>query len=448
MTATRRRVVGTSRDASRALASALAMAAPAPASASLVRVDALDRVFDIIDANRDGSLTVQEFILVRPPASPPEAGEERSLGPLFFLPRRLRSARPRRARRSLRLLTPLAPPPPVQALRKNPEVGRLLDVGTVVREEEDSRDLFERVFQRLDRDADRVVTRREFREYFLPEPAAPPANRSAAAAALTTPPRSPAPSAPTSRPSTRGGGGGGGGDHDAARRPPSQTTLPPLDEEWASPPPRAGCCVSMMGGGGGGGGARARRSKYANDGAPSGDKPAPLGVAAQPKATAGALPQMVAGPTGALERTPGSRGERSRARVADEAVSPPVITPGGGGGEKGGENAAAASSAASPMELATLREEIARLKEERDRAMREGETLRSERETLVSDFRRAGEREKALERARERERARLAEMEKENDKLRSEFNLQSLKQDMLVHMWSMHMLDADVEEEM
>ena len=70
MTETRRRVVGTSRDASRALASALAMAAPAPASASLVRVDALDRVFDIIDANRDGSLTVQEFILVRPPASP------------------------------------------------------------------------------------------------------------------------------------------------------------------------------------------------------------------------------------------------------------------------------------------------------------------------------------------------------------------------------------------
>jgi hypothetical protein len=203
-----------------------------------------------------------------------------------------------------------------------------------------------------------------------------------------------------------------------------------------------------MMGGGGGGGARARRSKYANDGPPSGDKPAPLGVAAQPKATAGAPPQMVAGPTGALERTPGSRGERSRARVADEAVSPPVITPGGGGGENGGENAAAASSAASPMELATLREEIARLKEERDRAMREGETLRSERETLVSDFRRAGEREKALERARERERARLAEMEKENDKLRSEFNLQSLKQDMLVHMWSMHMLDADVEEEM
>jgi hypothetical protein len=210
-----------------------------------------------------------------------------------------------------------------------------------------------------------------------------------------------------------------------------------------------------MMGGGGGGGARARRSKYANDGPPSGDKPAPLGVAAQPKATAGAPPQMVAGPTGALERTPGSRGERSRARVADEAVSPPVITPGGGGGENGGENAAAASSAASPMELATLREEIARLKEERDRAMREGETLRSERETLVSERetlvserRRAGEREKALERARERERARLAEMEKENDKLRSEFNLQSLKQDMLVHMWSMHMLDADVEEEM
>ena len=187
---------------------------------------------------------------VHPGASPrvaPEAGEERSLGPAFRdgLPRRRRSARPRRARRSLRLLDPARPPPPpLQALRKNPEVGRLLDVGTVVREEEDSRDLFERVFQRLDRDADRVVTRREFREYFLPEPAAPPANRSAAAAALTTPPRSPAPSAPTSRPSTRGGGGGGGGDHDAARRPPlrrrsrrsTRSGLPPRPAPGAASP--------------------------------------------------------------------------------------------------------------------------------------------------------------------------------------------------------------------
>ena len=86
MTETRRRVVGTSRDASRALASALAMAAPAPASASLVRVDALDRVFDIIDANRDGSLTVQEFILVRPPASPRRRAKNARSVPSFSSP--------------------------------------------------------------------------------------------------------------------------------------------------------------------------------------------------------------------------------------------------------------------------------------------------------------------------------------------------------------------------
>lgn len=86
ITETRRRVVGTSRDASRALASALAMAAPAPASASLVRVDALDRVFDIIDANRDGSLTVQEFILVRPPASPRRRAKNARSVPSFSSP--------------------------------------------------------------------------------------------------------------------------------------------------------------------------------------------------------------------------------------------------------------------------------------------------------------------------------------------------------------------------
>ena len=42
---------------------------------------------------------------------------------------------------------------------------------------------------------------------------------------------------------------------------------------------------------------------------------------------------------------------------------------------------------------------------------------------------------------------RLGEMEKENTALRAEYNLQSLKQEMLVHMWSMHMLDADAEDD-
>jgi len=43
--------------------------------------------------------------------------------------------------------------------------------------------------------------------------------------------------------------------------------------------------------------------------------------------------------------------------------------------------------------------------------------------------------------------SKMHEMEKENRDLRAEYNLQSLKQEMLVHMWSMHMLDADVEDD-
>ena len=74
----------------------------------------------------------------------------------------------------------------------------------------------------------------------------------------------------------------------------------------------------------------------------------------------------------------------------------------------------------SPEELSELKDELERLRSE---VTQEGEA------------RRAGE-------------VRLQDIEKENTQLRSEFNLQSLKQDMLVHMWSMHMLDADVEDEM
>ena len=42
---------------------------------------------------------------------------------------------------------------------------------------------------------------------------------------------------------------------------------------------------------------------------------------------------------------------------------------------------------------------------------------------------------------------RLGAVEKDIMQLHLEYNLQSLKQDMLVHMWSMHMLDADHEDE-
>ena len=68
-------------------------------------------------------------------------------------------------------LRPSKPPPnpsarQSQALRRDPEVGRLLDLGTVVGQEHDSRDLFEKVFQRLDADSSLDVTRAEFKRYF------------------------------------------------------------------------------------------------------------------------------------------------------------------------------------------------------------------------------------------------------------------------------------------
>ena len=129
---------------------------------SLVLPEALDDVFDIIDVNRDGVLTVQEFILVR---------YEREWSPFAF---------PYIGSSATFLVTPIMFASLMlcffhlsnssQALRKNPEVGRLLDLGTVVHQEEDSRDLFERVFQRLDADSSRTVTRTEFQEYFRPEP--------------------------------------------------------------------------------------------------------------------------------------------------------------------------------------------------------------------------------------------------------------------------------------
>ena len=73
----------------------------------------------------------------------------------------------------------------------------------------------------------------------------------------------------------------------------------------------------------------------------------------------------------------------------------------------------------SDEELASLKEELELLREQ---VRSKGETLRSKD-------------------------ARLGEMEKENTALRAEYNLQSLKQEMLVHMWSMHMLDADAEDD-
>lgn len=309
---------------------------------SLVLPEALDDVFDIIDVNRDGVLTVQEFILVR---------YEREWSPFAF---------PYVGSSATFLVTPIMFASLMlcffhlsnssQALRKNPEVGRLLDLGTVVHQEEDSRDLFERVFQRLDADSSRTVTRTEFQEYFRPEPQMG-ANRGGTAGSAVS-------SAPTSQ----------------------NLHLSPhheKEEDWDAPAP--GCC---------GGGGRRRRSR--------------------------SRPQSAALPTP-------SRAATFHSSVpASTTAAPHALAQRQSNANQPLPNDMTLRADISPEELSALKDELERLRSE---VTQEGEA------------RRAGE-------------VRLQDIEKENTQLRSEFNLQSLKQDMLVHMWSMHMLDADVEDEM
>lgn len=242
------------------------------------------------------------------------------------------------------------PPYPSQALRKNPEVGRLLDLGTVVRQEEDSRDLFERVFQRLDADSSRTVTRTEFQEYFRAEPQMG-ANRGGTAGSAVS-------SAPTSH----------------------NSHLPPHHEEeedWDAPAP--GCC---------GGGGRRRRSR-------SRPQSAALHT---PSRAAPFNPSVPASTTAAPQALAQRQSNANQPLPIDMTLRAEI----------------------SPEELSALKDELERL---RTQVKQEGEARRTRE-------------------------VRLEEIEKENTQLRSEFNLQSLKQDMLVHMWSMHMLDADVEDEM
>jgi hypothetical protein len=237
-----------------------------------------------------------------------------------------------------------------QALRKNPEVGRLLDLGTVVRQEEDSRDLFERVFQRLDADSSRTVTRTEFQEYFRPEPQMG-ANRGGTAGSAVS-------SAPTSH----------------------NSHLPPHHEEeedWDAPAP--GCC-------GGGGRRRRSRSRPQSAALPTPSRAAPFN------------PSVPASTTAAPQALAQRQSNANQPLPIDMTLRAEI----------------------SPEELSALKDELERL---RTQVKQEGEARRTRE-------------------------VRLEEIEKENTQLRSEFNLQSLKQDMLVHMWSMHMLDADVEDEM
>lgn len=235
-----------------------------------------------------------------------------------------------------------------QALRKNPEVGRLLDLGTAVSQEDDSRDLFEKVFQKLDKDSSKTLSRSEFQEYFRPEHANGGVGRDAAAS--STAPADPGPTA-------------------------TQTPQPPLgivNDEWEEIP--GGCC--------GGGGKRLKPRPEPQIVAPTQPQPVvPLAVVTEPPALATAPPAVIPQP----------------------------------------QHTAPTSSGADiyPDELEELQEELVFL---RSQLKNRGDTLRSKD-------------------------VRLEEVQKENIQLRSEYNLQSLKQDMLVHMWSMHLLDADLADD-
>jgi hypothetical protein len=52
-------------------------------------------------------------------------------------------------------------------LRTDPDIGRLLDLGTTFRDEIDSQHLFERVFQELDEDSSKMVNFTKFQQYFV-----------------------------------------------------------------------------------------------------------------------------------------------------------------------------------------------------------------------------------------------------------------------------------------
>lgn len=224
-------------------------------------------------------------------------------------------------------------------------MGRLLDLGTTIRQEDDSRDLFEKVFQKLDRDSSKTVNRREFQEYFRPEQVD---GEVCHATAGSNVPSAPSP-APTNQLS-------GEGEVEA-----DSEDMPPV-----------GCC--------GGGGKRLK-----------------------PRSKTQALTRPQSQPAIPLA---------SNADVSMAKTSPHAVL----------QQAAAPSSPRaniSPEELEELQEELTFLRSQLKKKGEEGRRIHKESERVKSDI----------------------------EKLRSEYNLQSLKQDMLVHMWSMHLLDADLAEE-
>ena len=368
----------------------------------------------------------------------------------------------------------------------------MLDLGTVVGQEHDSRDLFEKVFQRLDADASLDVTRAEFKRYFCPldhlrptttkttnDEASPGKGKGSPsrggspsarlegkeAASRSSPYASPSAS-PSANDRSR---------HDSRHSPRvspgvgrssvsvfSQASGSVQDDYPPSPPmPAGGCC---------GIGAKKTRAR-APPRAPPPRAAAYRAPGASPLAASTPTPSSPS--SGRVEtpkrsppkpfRVPSARegdgatpsGTAREVSVAAAARSPPSRSPPSplrapsplaprradanvvreSAAEKAAGPPPAGFSNSEPKvvekvvekkvynisdeELASLKEELELL---RERVRSEGETLRSKD-------------------------ARLGEMEKENTALRAEYNLQSLKQDMLVHMWSMHMLDADVEDD-
>lgn len=244
-------------------------------------------------------------------------------------------------------------------------MGRLLDLGTAVRQEDDSRDLFEKVFQKLDKDSSKTVSRSEFQEYFRPARA------------------------------TYEAGGNPAGIPEAVHSDPvaerdAQQPHGEVDDEWEEIP--GGCC--------GGGGKRLK------------PKPTPDTVA---------LPKhqpafQVLEPAARQPVTPSpivSEPQVQTTEVLADATPPVAVSQ--------AQHTAPTCSGAdiSPDELEELQEELVFL---RSQLKSRGDALRSKE-------------------------VRLEEVEKENIQLRNEYNLQSLRQDTLVHMWSMHLLDADLAED-
>jgi hypothetical protein len=467
------------------------------ASASLVHPDALDEVFDIIDANGDGVLTVNEFIMVRasrirePRHGPPETCH--AAPPSETRVDATRASTPNPAARGLAPraledvstdLRPLRSSEPsahrAQALRRDPEVGRLLDLGTVVGQEHDSRDLFEKVFQRLDADSSLDVTRAEFKRYFCPLDDTHEAGRRAEG---TNDEASPGDSAPGTPPS--------GASHEtkyttseyaspsllplrAARNVPSPLpsrssprAKPPgerpaqnksstsvfsqasgsVQDDWppSPPPPAGGCC-----------GLGAKRAKAPPRFAP-------------PRAAAyrapGAPPVAAASFSSAEDNTSRSS---AHSRSPPKPFRPPAAREGDGAAREGkppsplaprraDANVLVARASRSPSARSsqvpepspagdtagdTVVDTIVEKVVEKVYNISDEElaSLKNELELLREQVRSKGETLRSKDK-------RLGEMEKENASLRAEYNLSSLKQDMLVHMWSMHMLDADVEDD-